>query len=170
MKFQISKGKNRNRFIYRERLKKLNLYNLFGVPPSPQLEIFPFLLNKFGKFQQKDLSSYVWKYQLFFKPSLSWGITTKFSWYNVILTLVTFIHTFWAMQPTVHRIDVWYSLVRNVLCRFGDFCTAIKPVLCRVQLGWASKFLKFMNLWITYLIISSHFLTKWWRTHSKVLA
>ena len=58
MKFQISKGKNRNRFIHRERLKKLNLYNLFGDPP-PKLEIFPFLLNKFGKFQQKDLSSYV---------------------------------------------------------------------------------------------------------------
>ena len=33
MKFQISKGKNRNRFIHRERLKKLNLYNLFGDPP-----------------------------------------------------------------------------------------------------------------------------------------
>ena len=32
-------------------------------------------------------------------------------------------------RATAPRIDVWLPLVRNVLRRFGDFCTVIKPVL-----------------------------------------
>ena len=31
---------------------------------------------------------------------------------------------------TCWALDVWRLLVRNVIRRFDDFCTVIKPVLC----------------------------------------
>ena len=157
MKFQFSTGKYINKSNHREKVKKSWIFTIFLKTTPLSWKSSPFLINRFGKLQQKDPppSSYVWKYQLFFKPSLSWRITSKFSWYNAILTVVIFIHSF-LVHATVPRIDVWHSLVRNVICRFDDFCTAIKPVLYRAQklyidpcfykeFGWASRFLKFMN-------------------------
>ena len=39
------------------------------------------------------------------------------------------------------RIDVWRPMVRNVLCRFGEFCTVVEPVLCTAQRLNKSKIL-----------------------------